>query len=52
MDDDLVVVLDEITKAYSVGDRTPETDNEDLIILKFQYSEAMQALQKLRLYEG
>lgn len=51
VDNDVEVVVDEIVKAYSTGDRTHETDEEDVIIPKVGYTEAMQALHKLRLYE-
>lgn len=32
VDDDLDVIVDEIAKAYSVGDRTHETNEEDVVI--------------------
>lgn len=51
VDDGEEVIVDEIAKAYSIGDRNHETDEEDVIVPKVRYSEAMQALQKLRLYE-
>lgn len=44
VDDDLQIIVDEITKSYSVGDRTHETDEEDIVIPKVGYSEAMKAL--------
>ena len=44
VDNDLDIIIDEIAKAYSTGDRTYETDEEDVIIPKFGYSEAMKAL--------
>ena len=50
VDDDLEVIVDEIAKTYSTGDRTYETDEEDVVIPRVRYSEAMKALQKLRLY--
>ena len=50
-DDDLEVIVDEIAKAYSIGDRTHETDEEDVVIPRVGYSEIMKALQKLCLYE-
>lgn len=52
IDDDVEVIIDEIAKAYSIGHRTHERDEEDVTVPKVGYSEAMQALQKkLRLYE-
>lgn len=51
VDDDVEVIVDEIVKAYSTGDRTHETDEEDVIIPKVGCAEAMQALNRLRLYE-
>lgn len=51
IDDDMEVIVDEIAKAYNIGDRTHETDEEVVTIPKVGYSEAIQALQKLRLYE-
>ena len=45
------IVVDKIVKAYSVGERLYETDEEDVIIPKVGYGEALQALQLLRLYE-
>lgn len=51
VDDDMEVIVDEIAKAYNIGDRTHETDEEVVTIPKVGYSEAIQALQKLRLYE-
>ena len=44
VDDDLEVIVDEIAKAYSVGDRTHETDEEDIVIPSVGYSEAMKSL--------
>lgn len=32
IDDDLEVIVDEIAKAYSIGDRTHETDEENIVI--------------------
>ena len=52
VDDDLEVIVDKITKAYSTGDRTNETDEEDVVIPRVGYSKAMKAFQKLHLYEG
>ena len=51
VDDGIEVIVDEIAKAYSIGNRTHETDEEDVIVPKVGYSEAIQALQKLCLYE-
>lgn len=44
VDNDVEVIVDKIVKAYSTGDRTHETDEEDVIIPKVGYVEAMQAL--------
>lgn len=43
--------MKEIANAYSLGDKTHETDKEDVIVPKISHLEAMQALQKLCLYE-
>ena len=43
--------MDEIAKAYSTGNRIYETDEEDVVIPRVGYSEAIKALQKLRLYK-
>lgn len=51
IDDMAEVVVDEIAKAYSIGERLYETDEEDVIIPKVGHGEALQALQLLRLYE-
>ena len=51
VDDDLEVIMDKIAKAYSTGDRTYETDEEDIVIPRVGYSEVIKALQKLHLYE-
>lgn len=51
IDDTAEIVVDEIAKAYSVGERLYETDEEDVIIPKVGHGEALQALQLLRLYE-
>lgn len=40
-----------LQNAYSIGDRTHETDEEDVDVPKVSQLEAMQALQKVRLYE-
>ena len=51
-EDDLeIVAMDEIAKVYGIGDKTHETDKEDIVIPRVGYSEAMKALQKLCLYE-
>lgn len=44
VDDNLEFIVDEIAKAYNTSDRTHETDEKDVIILKFGYFEAMKAL--------
>ena len=44
IDDNLAVIVVEIAKAYSIGDRTYETNEEDVVIPEVRYSEAMQAL--------
>ena len=49
--DDLEVIVDEIAKAYSTGDKTYEIDEEDIVIPRVGYSEAMKTFQKLCLYE-
>lgn len=46
IDDDVEVIIDEIAKAYRIGDRTHERDEEDVTVPKVGYSGAMQALQK------
>lgn len=46
IDDDVEVIIDEIAKAYRIGDRAHERDEEDVTVPKVGYSEAMQALQK------
>lgn len=51
VDNSVKVIIDEIIKPYSIDNRIYETGKENVIILKFEYSEAMQALQKLYLYE-
>lgn len=51
VDDDREVVVDEIATLYSVGDKTHETDEEDVVIPQVGYFGAMKALQKPRLYE-
>lgn len=45
IDDDVEVIIDEIAKAYRIGDRTHERDEEDVTVPEVGYS-AMQALQK------
>ena len=45
------IVVDEIAKAYSVGERLYETNEEDIIIPKVEHGEALQALDLLCLYE-
>lgn len=50
-DDDVEVIVDEIAKDYSIGNRTHETDKEDVIVPKITHLEAMQAFQKICLYE-
>lgn len=42
--------MNEIAKAYSTDNWTPETDEEDVVISKVKHSEAMKALQKLCLF--
>lgn len=51
VDDDLEVIVDKIAKAYNIDNRIYETNEEDIIISKIEYSEAMKAFQKLCLYE-
>ena len=51
IDDDLKIIVNEIAKAYSTGNKTHETNEEDDVIPKIRYSEVMKILQKLRLYE-
>lgn len=48
VDNDLEVTVDKTPKAYSIGDRTHKTDEEDIAIPRVGYSEAMKVLQKLR----
>lgn len=52
IDDESDELVKAIAKAYSTGDRTHETDKEDVIIPKISYAEALQSLQKLQLFEG
>lgn len=51
IDNNVEVIIDEIAKAYSIGNKTHEMDEKDVIIPKVGYFEAIQALQKLCLYE-
>lgn len=51
VDDDVKVVINKIVKAFSMDDRTHETDEENMIIPKIGYTKAMQALHKLCFYE-
>lgn len=47
MDDNLEVIVDKIAESYSVEDRTHETDEKDIIILKVVYFDVIKALHKL-----
>lgn len=51
IDDEFDEIIEGIARAYSAGDRTHETDEEDVFIPKVSYAEALQALQKVQLYE-
>lgn len=51
VDDESDEIIEGIAKAYSAGDRTHETDEKDVFIPKVSYAEALQALQKVWLYE-
>lgn len=51
VDNNIKIIIDEIIKAYNIGNRTYKTDKKDVIVPKVGYSEAMQALQKIRLYK-
>lgn len=51
IDNDLEVIVDEIAKAYSIDNKTYETDKKDIVIFKIGYSKAIKALQKLCLYK-
>ena len=51
VDNDLEVIVDKIAKAYSIGDKTHETDEEDNVIPRVRYFEAIKAFKKLHLYE-
>ena len=44
IDTDLEIIMDEIAKAYSTGDRTHKMDEEDVVIPKVRYSEIMKSL--------
>lgn len=44
INNDVEVIVDEIAKAYSIGDKTNEINQQDLIISKVSYLEVMQAL--------
>lgn len=47
------IVVDEIVKgyAYSIGDKTHETNEEDMIIPKVGYFEIIEALHKFYFYK-
>lgn len=51
VDDKSDEIVGGIAKAYSTGDRTYETDEEDVVIPRVSHAEALQALQTLRLFE-
>ena len=51
VDDESDEIVEGIAKACSTGDRTHETDEEDVVIPRVSHAEALQALQKLRLFE-
>lgn len=44
MDDNLESIVDKIAKSYSVGDKTHEPDEKDVVFPKVRCSEAMKAL--------
>lgn len=41
---DLEVIVDEIAKAYSTGNKTYKTNKENIVIPKIRYFKIMQAL--------
>lgn len=45
------ILIDDITKVYSVNERLYETDEENIIILKVRHEKALLALQLVHLYE-
>lgn len=51
VDNDVEIIIDEITKADIISNKTHKTDKKDMIVPKFEYFEAIQALQKFCLYE-
>ena len=51
INDNTEVIIDKIANAYIIGNRTHKTDKKDMIVLKVSYLDAIQALQKVRLYE-
>ena len=51
IDDESDEIVEGIAKAYSIGDRTHKTDEEDVVIPRVSHAEALQALQTLRLFE-
>lgn len=51
IDNDLKVIVDKITNAYSIDEKTYETDKEDVIILIIRYFEVIKTLWKLCLYK-
>lgn len=51
VDNDLEIIINKIAKAYSTGNRIHKTNKKDVVIFKIGYFEAIQALQKLCLYE-
>lgn len=51
VDNDLKVIINKITKAYSIGDKTYKTDEENIIISNVGYFKAIKIFQKLYLYE-
>ena len=51
MDNTEEEAFEAIAKAYSIGDRIYETDEEDVVILLIKASKAFALLQELRLYK-
>lgn len=44
VDDESNEIVERIAKTYNTGDRTHETDEEDIVIPRISHAEALQAL--------
>ena len=51
INNDTKVIVDKIVKVYSIGNKTHETNEKDVIVPKVSHLEVMQAIQKIHLYE-